>query len=164
MPDEVGGAGVGLEYPEQRWIEKQHERRRRPDRQQHDLASQIVADLYFFLEFVGRLVDLVIALGLEEEMTGLPGRHRNQPADQRRQRRVREHQRIGDEEADRADQVQGLVDPAVVIITMIVPSLQFEGLEEAFHQSPPFFGSGGRSSTILHPSAVAAAMRTRPAS
>jgi hypothetical protein len=59
--------------------------------------------------------------------------------------------------------VQGLVDPAVVIITMIVPSLQFEGMEEAFHQSPPFFGSGGRSSTILHPSAAAAATRSRPA-
>ena len=91
---------VRLEDAEQRRIEVERQRRQRPDRHQHDLALEIVADLDLFLVLVGRLVDVVVALRLEEEVAGLPGGHRHQPADQRRQRGIREHQRIGAQEAD----------------------------------------------------------------
>ena len=72
---------------------------------------------------VGGLVDLVVALGLEEEVPRLPADHGDQPADQRGGHRIREHHDVGDEEADRAQQVQRLIDAAVVVVAMIVPSL-----------------------------------------
>src|SRR5215471_14865445 len=53
-------------------IEIKRQRRKSPNRQQHDFAAQIVADFYFFLVFMGGLVDLVVILRLEEEMSGLP--------------------------------------------------------------------------------------------
>jgi hypothetical protein len=82
------------------------------------------------------LVDLVIALGLEEEMFNLPGHHRGKPASHGSRDRVREHQSIGAQEADRAEQVQGLVDPAVMIIAMIIPSLRSENLKKPLHHPP----------------------------
>ena len=109
----------------------QHQRRQRPDRHQHDLALQIVADLDFFLVLVGRLVDVVVALRLEEEMTGLPRGHRDQPADQRGSHRIDEQQHIGDQEAERADEVQALVDAAVMIVAMVVPALGSQLLAES---------------------------------
>jgi hypothetical protein len=47
------------------------------------LRLQVVADLDVFLVLVGRLVDVVIALGLEEEVTGLAAHHGHQPAEHR---------------------------------------------------------------------------------
>ena len=119
----------------------QHRRRQRPDRHQHDLALQIVAELDLFLVLVGRVVDVVVALRLEEEVTGLARGHRDQPADQRRHRRIDEQHHIGEQEARRADEVQRLVDPAVVIITMVIPTLGTQFLQEILDHcsSPKFF-------------------------
>jgi hypothetical protein len=72
---------------------------------------------------VRRLVHLVVTLRLEEEMADLPAGHGEQPADQRRRRRACEHQHVRAEEASRADEMQRLIDPAVVVIAMIVPPL-----------------------------------------
>jgi len=85
---------------------------------------------------VRRLVHLVIALRLEEEMPGLPARHGEQPAHQRRCRRPGEYQHVGAEEASRADEVQRLIDPAVVVVAMIVPPLHLESVAEAVHHDP----------------------------
>ena len=123
--------GVRLEDAEQRRIEVEQQRRQRPDRHQHDLAPQIVADLDLFLVLVRGLVDLVVVLGLEEEVADLPAGHRHQPADQRRHRRIGEHQHVGAQEADRAHQVQRLIDPAVVVVAMIVPALHSQSLRES---------------------------------
>ena len=49
---ELAGVGVRLEDAEQRRIEIERKRRQRPDRQQHDLALQVVADLDLFLVLV----------------------------------------------------------------------------------------------------------------
>ena len=99
-------AGVRLEYAEQGGSKYSGERRQRPDRHQHDLAAQIVADLDLFLVLVAGLVDLVVVLWLEEKVTDLPRGHRHQPADQRRDGRVFEDHHVGEQKADRADQVQ----------------------------------------------------------
>jgi hypothetical protein len=85
---------------------------------------------------VRRLVHLVVALWLEEEMADLPAGHGEQPAHQCRRRRTGEDQHVGAEEASRADEVQRLIDPAVVVIAMIVPPLHFESLPEAVHHGP----------------------------
>ena len=71
LAHEIGRRDPGREHAQQRRVEVQHQRRQRPDRHQHDLAPQIVADLDLFLVLVGRLVDVVVSLGLEEEMPGL---------------------------------------------------------------------------------------------
>jgi hypothetical protein len=44
-----------------------------------------------------------------------------------------EEQGIGDQEADGADQVQGLVDPAVVIEAVVVPALHLQRAQKIFH-------------------------------
>src|SRR5215468_9802156 len=92
---------------------------------------------------MGCLVDVVVTLGLEEEMAGLARGHRDQPADQRGDQRIEEHHQIADHEADRADEVQALIDPAVVIVAVVVPALDAKLLKEAFdHFSPPKIGWG----------------------
>jgi hypothetical protein len=136
VADELAGGRVRLEDAEQAGIDEQDERRECPDGQQHDLAPEIVADLDLLLVRVRRLVHLVVALRLEEEVAGLAGGHRHQPADQRRDGGVEEDQHVGAQEADRADEVQRLIDPAVVIVAMVVPALNFECVKEAAHRVP----------------------------
>ena len=51
-------------------------------------------------------------------------------------RRIDEEQRIGDQEADSAEQVQALVDAAVVVVAMVVPALLAEFLQEGVHVFP----------------------------
>jgi hypothetical protein len=63
-------------------------------------------------------------------MTGLAARHRDQPAYQRRNHGIDEQHHIGEHEADRADEVQALVDPAVVIVAMVIPALGSQFLQE----------------------------------
>jgi hypothetical protein len=58
-------------HPEQGRIEVQHQRGRRPDRHQHDLAPQIVTDLDLFLVLVGRLIEVVVIPRLKEKMPRL---------------------------------------------------------------------------------------------
>src|SRR5262249_32891962 len=97
------------------------------------LAPQVVADLDSFLVLVRRLVFLVVALRLEEEVTDLPDAHCERPSEQRRCHRVAEQQCVGHQETARANQVQRLVDTTVVIVTMVIPTLFFELSEERGH-------------------------------
>jgi len=86
---------------------------------------------------MGRLVDVVVTPGLEEEMPGLARGHRNQPADQRGRQRIEKHHRVTDQETERADEVQALVDPAVVIVAVIIPALDAQLLQEVLDHSLP---------------------------
>jgi len=106
MADEAGGIGRRREQAEQRRIEPQHGRGDGPHGHQDDLALQVVADLDVLLVLVRGVVDVVVALGLEEEVSRLAGHHRHQPADQRRRRRAPEHRGVGGQEAQGAHQVQ----------------------------------------------------------
>ncbi|WP_267393686.1 MULTISPECIES: hypothetical protein [unclassified Sphingomonas] len=96
--------------------------------------EQIVADLDLFLVIVGRVVDVVIALGLEEEVAGLAAGHRHAPGEQAGDRRVGEQQHISGEEGAGADEVQALVDQAVVVIAVVVPALFGELCTETGHR------------------------------
>ena len=118
---------------EQRWLNPEHQRYQHPDAQQHHLAADVVADLDGLLVFVGGLVDVVVATRLEEEVPGLAAGHRHAPGQDRGQRRVCEQQPVGDEEADGAEQVQALVDAAVVVVAVVVPALGRECLQETLH-------------------------------
>ena len=65
-----------------------------------------------------------------EEMAGLARGHRDQPTGKRSTDWVGKQHHISAEKADRADKMQRLVDPAVMVITMVIPALQFECFEK----------------------------------
>src|SRR4029077_916782 len=134
---EFHGGRVRLKDAEKGGVEVERQRRQHPDRHQNDLALEIVADLDFLLVLVGRLIYHVVIFRLEEEVTELAAGHGQEPADQRRHRRVLEHHCVGKEKAYGADQVQRLVDPAMMVIAMIVPPLHSQGFEKAPHISSP---------------------------
>jgi len=129
----IGAAGGGRDPPEQRGAQPQQPGRERPDGQQHDLALQVVADLDVLLVLVSRLIDLIVVLRLEEEVAHLAAHHGAQPGHVGGVGRIGEQHDVGDQEADRAQQMQRLVDAAVVVVTMVVPALYFQGLQEALH-------------------------------
>jgi hypothetical protein len=104
----------GSSRPPSVGIEQQHERRQRPDREQHDLAPQVVADLDLFLALVREVIDRVVVLRLEEEVADLPRPHRNEPTDERRDAGVEREQHVRRQEAERAQKMQRLIDAAVV--------------------------------------------------
>jgi len=131
--DELGCARVRCEDSEQRGVDPQRCRRQCPDREQHYFALQVVAHLDRLLVLVGRPVDRVVAFRLEAEVADLAAHHREQPADQRRGHRVREDHEVRREKAQRADQVQRLIDAAVVVVPMIVPALCSQGLQKTLH-------------------------------
>src|SRR5689334_21628642 len=81
---------------------------------------------------------MIVATGLEEEMPGLPAGHRDQPADQSADCRALEHDNVRRQKADRAQKMQRLIDPAVVVVAMIVPPLRLQSLQKAFHGFPLF--------------------------
>jgi hypothetical protein len=95
---------------------------------EHDLSLQVIPDLDVFLVLVSRLVDRIVALGLEEEVPDLAAHHRHQPGDQGRGHGIGEQSHVGGEETEGAHQVQRLVDAAVVIVPMIVPTLCTQSL------------------------------------
>src|SRR5580658_6716973 len=105
-PEELRGRRARPEEAETGGVEQEYQRRQRPDGQEDDLAPEIVADLDLFLVLMRRLVDLVVALGLEEEMADLPARHRQRPADQRRHRRMPVAERVRAKEAAGAQQMK----------------------------------------------------------
>jgi glutamate-1-semialdehyde 2,1-aminomutase len=82
------------------------QRRYAPEGQQDDLAVQVVAHLDGFLVIVGRLVHFVVAVRLKEEMPDLAQRHGDEPRDEHGNRGRDPQQRVGGEEAQRAEQVQ----------------------------------------------------------
>ena len=96
-----------------------------------DLAPQVVADLDALLVVVRCVIDLVISARLEEEMADLARGHRDNPAQQGGRTWINEQERVAGHEADRTQQVQRLVDPAVMVIPVIVPALQVQLFAEA---------------------------------
>ena len=87
---------------------------------------------------------MVVAARLEEEVAGLPRRHRDAPGQDRGVSRIDEQQAVSDDEADRADQVQALIDAAVVVIAVVVPALRAQFLQEwLFHDAPVKQRAGG---------------------
>ena len=138
-PADIAGpghqVGVRRQESEEIGVEQEQQRQPGPDAHQHPFAEQVVADLDLFLVGVGRLVDVVVAPGLEEEMAALAGGHRDQPAEQSGERRIEEEDDVGGDEGHRADQVEGLVDAAVMIVAMIVPALEPELGSECAHSS-----------------------------
>jgi hypothetical protein len=103
--------------------------------QQYDLAILVEADLDGFLVLVGGVVDAVIAVRFEEEMTGLPGQH-CQPSDQAGPRRILEQQRIAEQEDDGADQMERLIDGALMIVPIVVEALRAQRVGEVAHANP----------------------------
>ncbi|WP_382327129.1 hypothetical protein ACFJGX_22740 [Hydrogenophaga sp. UC242_50] len=133
LADERHAVRVRLEQAEHAGSGPHQQRRAGPQGHQHHLAAQVVTDLDLFLVFVRGLVHVVVALGLEEEMAGLAAGHGHEPGDQRRQHGVGPQQGISHHEAHGADEVQRLVDAAVVVIAVVVPALDFKGLEKIVH-------------------------------
>ena len=76
---------------------------------------------------------VVLTPDSEEEMAGLACGHGHQPGDQCGHSRVLEHHRIGHQKADGADQVQRLVDAALVVVTVVVPAQGVDFLQEITH-------------------------------
>lgn len=123
VPDELSCRLVPLNEPKQCRIVDEDERRQGPNRHQDNLAAQIIADFDLLLVFVRRVVDMVVALRLEKKVAGLTTRHRDEPSDFRRHRRIDERYRVGRKETQRTQQMQGLVDPAVMIEAVIIKAL-----------------------------------------
>src|SRR5262249_58596436 len=134
---EFHGARVRHEDAEKSGVEPGGQRGEGPDRQQDGFAAQIVTHLDFLLVLVGGLIHLVIVFRLEEEVTHLARGHRHEPADQGRDRRILEHHRIGRQKAYSAYEVQRLVNAAVMVEAVSVPTLHSQGLEKALHGSSP---------------------------
>jgi len=78
-------------------------------------------------------IDFIVALGLEEEVPGLPADHRHQPAYFGRDGWISEDGAIRCDEAQCAEQVQRLVDPTVVVVAVVIPTLDPQGAEETVH-------------------------------
>ena len=82
---------------------------------------------------VGRLIDLIVAFGLEEEMSRLPTRHRHAPGQQGGIGRVHEQERVRRDKAQRAQEMEALVDSAMMVVAMIVPAQDRERFKKLFH-------------------------------
>jgi len=72
---------------------------------------------------LGGLVHFVETFGLEKEVAGLTADHGYQPANEGGGSRVLEDEGICGQKADRTQQVEGLVNTAVVVVAVIVPPL-----------------------------------------
>jgi glutamate-1-semialdehyde 2,1-aminomutase len=83
------------------------------------------------LLLVAHGVHRVVALRLEEEVADLAQDPRQEPAGPHRLRRVEGEQAVGQEEAAGAEQMEALVDAAVVVEAVIVPALLAERAAEA---------------------------------
>ena len=137
QPPRVGGLG---QEPEERRARPQPERGQRPQGHQDDLATQVVPHLDVLLVVVRGLIDVVISLGLEEEVPRLAAGHGDAPCQQRGPCRVDEQQHVGPQEAHRAQEMQRLVHAAVVVVAVVVPALHAQRLkahvqpfEQGFH-------------------------------
>jgi len=69
-------------------------------------------------------------------MSRLPAGHGYTPGQQGRIGGINEQQPVGSNKAQGAQKVQAVVDPAVVVVAMIVPAQDFERLEKLFHVRP----------------------------
>jgi len=101
---------------------------------QDDLPLEVVANLDLFLVLVGGVVDLVVTLRLEEKVAALAAHHRHQPGDQRGCSGVEKQQHVGRQEGESTQQVQRLVDPAVMVVAVVVPALCPQCIQEVVHE------------------------------
>src|SRR3974390_2379231 len=62
VPNKLAWSGMRRQNAEQRRVDVKGKRRQCPDRQQHNLAPQVIADLDLFLIFVRGLVHHVVIL------------------------------------------------------------------------------------------------------
>jgi hypothetical protein len=76
---------------------------------------------------------MVITQGLKEKVTCLSGRHGHHPSQQGGNRGINEQQTVGHHKSHGTQQVQGLVDPTVVVIPMIIPTLNTQFFKKFFH-------------------------------
>src|SRR5262245_46851711 len=107
---------------------------------------------------------MVETLRLEEEMAGLPRDHRHAPAEHGGPGRIDEQQRVGADEAERAHQVQRLVDAALVIEAMVVPALLVECFQEGVHAAlrlPPRMLSVRYDATVTPPCTLSSSCDAR---
>src|SRR5947209_498126 len=105
---------------------------------QHDFAAEVVADLDLFLVLVGGVVYRIVTLRFKEEMANLAAGHRHRPSDQGRDRGVPEQQEPHENEADRAQKMKRLVNQAMVIVAVIVPTLNFRVCIKPLIWTSPF--------------------------
>jgi hypothetical protein len=69
------------------------------------------------------VVDVIEPFRLEKEVSDLPGPHCDRPSEKTRGDRVERQEAVGEQEAQGAEKVQTLGDPALVIKTVVVPAL-----------------------------------------
>jgi len=119
-------AESGRAEPDQNW-------QCTPNAQQHDFATQVVANLDVFLVIVRGVVDVIVCFGLEEKMPDLTTGHGDQPSHQCSRHWVNEQQDITKQEGQGTQQVQALIDAAVVVVTVVIPTLFVQSLEDFFH-------------------------------
>jgi hypothetical protein len=109
------------------------------------------------------VIDLIVSLWLEEEVTGLAADHGDQPADQGGLHGIKEHRNVGDDEADGAQQMQRLIDAAVMIVAMIVPALTLEFRQKTLHVDSLGLKKTRHEANIvisLHPDDIPRSLRT----
>ena len=115
------------------WVHVNGQGQQSPDAEQNHFASQVVAHLDFFLVVVGGLVDMVITQRFKEKVARLTRCHGHRPSQQGGDRGVNEQKSIRHDEGHGTQQVQGLVDAAVVVITVVIPTLNTQFFKKIFH-------------------------------
>ena len=104
-----------------------------PDTEQNYFALQVVAYLDFFLVFMGGLVHMIVTMGLKKEMPRLSCGHGKGPSHDCGPDWIDEQHHIRTQKGQGADEMQRLVDSAVVIEAMVIPTLFAKSFEELFH-------------------------------
>jgi len=79
------------------------------------------------------MIHMVVAFRLKEKMAGLPCSHRYQPCNQCGHGGVDEQVSIRQHKAHGADEMQRLIDSAVVVITVVIPALNFKLFKKFRH-------------------------------
>jgi hypothetical protein len=71
-------------------------------------------------------IHAVEAFRFEEKVSDLPRPHRNDPPQKSGRKRIERNERVADQKARGAEQVQTLVHPTLMVKAMIVPALLFQ--------------------------------------
>ena len=129
---------------EQGGLQPKHRGRGGPDCQQNNLAPNVVTNLDRLFVLVGGLINLVITAWLKKEVTGLAAGHRHRPCEQGGPCWLNEQQDVRDNKNDCAQQMQTLVNTAVMVVTVVVPTLRLELLQIAVHIDLENSGLGAR--------------------
>ena len=82
---------------------------------------------------MGGLIHFVVAFRFEEEMADLAADHGGEPTDECGGDRVGENQNVGGEKTQCTDEMQRLIDAAVMVVAMVVPTLDPECFKKFLH-------------------------------